>query len=218
MARSVQQILLCLFAGLFLFIQPSKQDRSVSSISGLGKQFVPFDSSYPPLLTFTAKKLLYCSLECNQRIDCRTFDFDSNSGQCRLWDVDMTTGSIVASPSKPQSVVGSIQLSPSIYANIYNQSCNACTQSRYLTCNASSNTCQCPPKTFWNGLICSVQLLSNQTCLQADVCRSDLNLTCQPSCDFTYRCSIRKSFEFYFYSSIVLSTIKNQQYSVENYE
>jgi hypothetical protein len=207
MTRSVRQLLLYLVAGLLFFIQPSTPDRSVSNIGGPGWEFAPLDSSLPPLLTFTAKKLLYCSLQCNQRTDCRTFDFDGSSRQCRLWDCDTTTGSIVASPSKPQSVVGTIQLSSSLYANMYNQSCAACVQSRYLTCNVNSSTCQCPPKSFWNGLICSAQLLPNQTCSQVDVCRSDLNLTCQPSCDFTYRCSTSKSLEFYVYSTVAFCII-----------
>ena len=168
------------------------QDESVSDISGMGWQFVPADSSLPPLLTCTTKKLLYCSLECNKRIDCRTFDYDEDSRQCRLWDVDTTTGSIVASPAKPRSSVGSIKLSSSIYANIHNQSCDKCIQSRYEICDANSSTCQCPSKTFWNGSMCLAQLLRNQICSRADACRSDLNLTCEPSCDLTYRCSTRK--------------------------
>jgi hypothetical protein len=177
-----QQLLRLLVLGLLFSIQPSTEDRSVSDISGLGEEFVPVDNSLPPLLPCTAKKLLYCHLECNKRADCRTFDYD------------MTTGSIVASPSKPQSSVGTIQLSPSIYVNINNQSCDKCFQSRYETCDTNSSTCQCPLKSYWNGSMCLAQLFLNQTCSQDDMCRSDLNLTCQPSCDFTYRCSDRKSY------------------------
>jgi hypothetical protein len=204
MTRFIQQMLFFLVVGLLFFTQPSIEDRSTSDISGLGKKFVPFDTSYPPLLTFTAQKLLYCYLECNKLIDCRTFDFDGNTRQCRLWDVDTTTGSIVASPSTPQLSVGSIQLSPSTYANIYNRSCNTCTESRYVKCNTSSNTCQCPSKTFWNGSMCLSQLLRNQICSQTGVCRSDLNLTCQPSCDFTYRCSAGKPLECHTLLKILL--------------
>jgi hypothetical protein len=211
MARFARQLLLCLVAVLLFFIQPSTQDQSVSDISNMGVEFVPIDSFLPPLLIFTSKNRLYCYLECNKRIDCRTFDFDSNSRQCRLWDCDMTTGSIVASPSKPQSVVGTIQFSSSLYANINNRSCAACAQSRYETCDVNSNTCQCPSKTFWTGSICSAQLLQNQICSQVDACRSDLNLTCQPSCDFTYRCSARKSLKFYVYSRIAFYKINNLQ-------
>jgi hypothetical protein len=193
MPRFFQKIRSILVAGLLFLIQSSMQDNSVSDMSGMGREFVPIDNSHPPLLTFTAKRSLYCSLECNKRIDCRTFDFDGQSRQCRLWDGDMTTGSSVLSPSKPQSSVGTIRLSPSIYANTHNQPCDKCAQSRYETCDVNNNTCQCPSNTFWNGSMCLSQLFQNQTCSQVDTCRSDLNLTCQPSCDFTYRCSYHKS-------------------------
>ncbi|CAF1670306.1 unnamed protein product, partial [Adineta ricciae] len=63
----------------------------------------------------------------------------------------------------------------------------------------TATTTTCSINTYWNGSICLPQLLQNQTCSQANVCRSDLNLTCQASCDFTYRCSLRKSIEFYFH-------------------
>jgi hypothetical protein len=193
MMKSLRQLLLFLIVVCLFTIQSSRQDNSVSDITAMGWQFVPFDTSFPPIFTFTTTKQLYCSLECNERIDCRTFDYDADSRQCRLWDVDTTTGSIVASPTKPRSSVGTIRLSSSIYVNSHNQSCDKCVQSRYEICNTSSNTCQCPSKTYWNGSICLVQLLENQICSGVDVCRSDLNLTCQPNCDLTYRCSACKS-------------------------
>ena len=183
--------LMVIFGHLFM-IQRSIQDKSVSVISDMGWQFVAADNSLPSLLTCTTKNRLYCSLECNQRIDCRAFDYDGDSQQCRLWDADTTTGSIVVSPSKPRSSVGSIKLTPSIYADIHNQSCDKCIHSRYEICDANSSTCQCPSKTFWNGSMCLAQLLRNQICTRVDACRSDLNLTCEPSCDLTYRCSTRK--------------------------
>lgn len=71
MARFVRQLLLCLVARLLFFIQPSTQDVSVSDISDPGWEFVPIDNSHPPLLTFTARKLLYCTLQCNRLINCR---------------------------------------------------------------------------------------------------------------------------------------------------
>ncbi|CAF0831383.1 unnamed protein product [Adineta steineri] len=103
--------------------------------------------------------------------------------------MDTTTGSIVASSSKPRSSVGSVQLSPNNYVNSHNQSCNHCDQSRYEICNVNSSTCQCPPFTYWNNGMCMTQLFQGQLCSNAYVCRTDLNLSCQPSCDFTYRCS-----------------------------
>ncbi|CAF0783037.1 unnamed protein product [Adineta steineri] len=132
---------------------------------------------------------MYCSAECNKRITCRTFDFDADSLQCRLWEMDNTTGSIVASPSKPRSSVGSVQFSPSNYVNSHNQSCSHCDQSRYEICNVNSSTCQCPPFTYWNNGMCMTQLFQGQLCSNTYGCRTDLNLSCQPSCDFTYRCT-----------------------------
>ena len=193
MVKSVRQLQQLFLIAVYVFtIKPSRQDNSISDIITMSWEFVPYDTSYPPLFTFTTTKVLYCSLECNKRIDCRTFDYDADSRHCRLWDVDQTTGSIVVSSTKPRSSVGTIRLSASIYANSHNQSCDKCVQSRYEICNASSNTCQCPSKTYWNGSMCLAQLLSNQICSQANHCRSDLNLTCQPSCDLTYRCSACK--------------------------
>ncbi|CAF1125054.1 unnamed protein product [Adineta steineri] len=165
------------------------QDQSKTKISALGYQFIPIDTSRSPLFTCTTKRSLYCSAECHKRITCRTFDFDADSLQCRLWEMDNTTGSIVASPSKPRSSVGSVQFSPNNYVNIHNQSCNHCDQSRYEICNVNSSTCQCPPFTYWNNGMCMTQLFQGQLCSHTDACRADLNLSCQPTCNFTYRCS-----------------------------
>lgn len=197
MTKFISKRVLFVVFELFFFIHSTIQDKSVTDISSLGYEFIPADTSYPPLLTLTIKKLLYCHAECNKHMNCRTFDYDASTKQCRLWDVDsITTGSIVLSSSKPQSSVGSIRLLPSIYANMHNQSCDRCDLSRYEICDTNTSRCQCPPKTFWNGSICLAQLLYNQTCSSDDVCRSDLNLTCQPNCDFTYRCLQRKLFYF----------------------
>ncbi|CAM4811635.1 unnamed protein product [Rotaria magnacalcarata] len=106
--------------------ESTAQDQSVYNISNLGHEFVPADSSLPPLLTFMTEKWLYCALQCNQRVNCQTFEFDGNSKQCRLWDTGMTIGSIVTSSSNPPSSIGTIQFSTNIYANKHNQSCDKC--------------------------------------------------------------------------------------------
>ncbi|CAF1136251.1 unnamed protein product [Adineta steineri] len=178
-----------LIFGFLLSFHLSIEDESKIKISALGNEFIPIDTSQPPLLTFTTKNMLRCSAECNKRATCRTFDFDADSLQCRLWEMDNTTGSIVTSSSKPRSSVGSVQISPSNYVNSHNQSCSHCDQSRYEICNVNSSTCQCPPFTYWNSGMCMTQLFQGQLCSNADACRADLNLSCQPSCDFTYRCS-----------------------------
>ncbi|CAF2064928.1 unnamed protein product [Rotaria magnacalcarata] len=110
----------------FFSAESTAQDQSVYNISNLGHEFVPADSSLPPLLTFMTEKWLYCALQCNQRVDCQTFEFDGNSKQCRLWDTGMTIGSIVTSSSNPPSSIGTIQFSTNIYANKHNQSCDKC--------------------------------------------------------------------------------------------
>ena len=171
--------------------------ESVFDISSFGYEFVPADSFYPPISIFSSKKLLYCSIVCNQRQDCRTFDYNEETKECRVWDVDlMTSGSIVLSFSKNRSSVGSVRFLENIYSKIYNESCDRCIQNRYIICNSNTSRCQCPPKTYWNGSICLSQLLYNQICSSNEVCRSDLNLSCEPSCDMNYRCIHRKLFLF----------------------
>ncbi|UJR24181.1 hypothetical protein I4U23_027147 [Adineta vaga] len=135
---------------LLFFIHSSIQDKLIFDIIDSGREFI----------------LYYC----------RIFDFNPDSKHCCLWDVDTTTttGSIIFSSSKPRSIVGSLRSSLNIYINIHNQSCDKCLQSRYKICDTMSQTCQCPLKTFWNGSVCSTQLLRNQIC--------------SPTCDFTYRC------------------------------
>jgi hypothetical protein len=118
-------------------------------------------------------------MQCNPRIACRTFDFDEDTGQCRLWSDDLTTGMIsLAVPAKPRSRVGIIQLTSNTYASIHNQSCSKCAQSRYEVCDPISSTCQCPSMTFWNGSMCLPQRYMNQACETPDSCRADLNLEC----------------------------------------
>ncbi|CAF4158532.1 unnamed protein product, partial [Rotaria magnacalcarata] len=61
---------------------------------------------------------------------------------------------------------------------MYNQSCSACRENRYQTCSSTTNTCQCPGNSYWNGSMCPLQLFENATCSQPDACRSDRNLSC----------------------------------------
>lgn len=207
MATIIPLSLLCLIH-FFNCIQFTIEDQSLSGITKSGWEFLPFDNSIPPILTTTAtSKLIYCSSLCNQRSDCRTYDFDYNTKLCRLWDADTTTGSIIIS-AKLQSVVGSIRFPSNIYENIYNQSCQKCVQSRYFICDQITKTCQCPFKTYWNGSICTAQLFQNQICSTVNACRTDLNLTCEPQCDKTFRCSssmLKLCRMFSLYSSVLFS-------------
>lgn len=122
-----------------------------------------------------------CASACSRLTHCRTFDYDSSSLQCRLFEADSITGAILPSAS-PTSVVGSVEITPDLYSAMHDQPCAACAGSRDEVCSTNTNTCQCPPRTYWNGQICRLQLFENDTCTQADACRSDLNLTCASNC------------------------------------
>jgi hypothetical protein len=124
---------------------------------------------------------LLCSAQCNQLTTCRIFNYDTVSKRCRLFEGDLTTGSIILS-SSTTSVVGTVQISSNLYSSVYNQSCQFCQQNRYETCSINASTCQCPGHTYWNGSVCALQLFENETCGQLNSCRSDLNLTCTTDC------------------------------------
>ncbi|CAF1389917.1 unnamed protein product [Rotaria magnacalcarata] len=163
-----------------------------SSTLSLSLQGHEFQSQYDVQLIFneTAESLILCSTACNRNPSCRTFDYDSSSRRCRLFEADLTNGAIIAMASQT-SIVGSVILSASLYASMYNQSCSACRENRYQTCSSTTNTCQCPGNSYWNGSMCPLQLFENATCSQIDACRSDLNLCCiiNSSGEFT-QCSI----------------------------
>ena len=169
--------------------------QSSAVISSFGYHFVPFDPSATPLSTLTRSSLIHCYVECNKLVECRTFDFDEDSKQCRLWSDDSTTGSIsLATSSKPRSKVGSIKITSHVYTETHGQSCEKCVESRYETCDTSTGTCQCPILTFWNGSMCMPQRYRNQSCSTLDTCRSDQNLECLDiNCNSIYTCRNRSS-------------------------
>ena len=134
------------------------------------------------LASTTAQTILTCSAACNQLSSCRTFDFDSVSKRCRLFEADsVTTGSIIVSSSST-SRVGTVQISSDLYSSTHNQPCTLCSIDRYETCSSNTSTCQCPRNSYWNGSVCALQLFENDTCGQQYICRSDLNLTCTLDC------------------------------------
>jgi hypothetical protein len=108
------------------------------------------------------------SLACNRNIQCRTFDYDSSSRVCRLFEGALETGYTVS--AAPTSRVGSVQYL-SIFFNAFQQPCSQCTEDRYLTC--LNNTCQCPLHSFWNGSQCENQRYENESCLNDEWCRHD---------------------------------------------
>jgi hypothetical protein len=154
--------------------------QSYMTLSSLGMEFQR-RMSIQQLSNTTVATKLRCSALCNQLITCRTFDYDTVSTRCRLFEADTTTGSIIVS-SSPSSLVGNVVIDASTFANTHGQSCSLCQQSRYEICSANTSTCQCPLNTYWNGRVCALKLFGNQPCLHEDACRSDLNLTCARNC------------------------------------
>ena len=163
-------------AVLALFSPVSSIFQSRIKMSSLGKEFQPRNMAQLIFQTTMASRLR-CSAACNQRPACRALDYDSASRRCRLFEGDLTTGSIVASASATSSV-GIVTLSASLFSASHNQSCSACQDSRYETCSAMTSRCQCGPRSFWDGSTCSLQQFEGGSCSQVDGCRGDLNLTC----------------------------------------
>ncbi|CAF3917958.1 unnamed protein product [Adineta steineri] len=117
------------------------------------------------------------SLACNLNIQCRTFNYDSFSRVCFLFEGSLDTGHVTA--AAPTSRIGSLNYLP-MFFNAFNQSCSQCTETRYLIC--SNNTCQCPLHLFWNGSQCENQRYENASCLNNDWCRNDpFGLICSVS-------------------------------------
>jgi hypothetical protein len=152
----------------------------------------------------TAKTKLRCSAACNQVSSCRIFDYDSVSQQCRLFEGDLTTGSIISSSSST-SVVGTVRIESTLYSSIHDQSCQSCQENRYEVCSINTTTCQCPMHTYWNGSVCALQLFQNDPCSESDMCRLDLNLNCGSYCDgYSPQCLPSVPFVYSAYNKLSL--------------
>lgn len=144
--------------------------------SSAGREFQS-RHSIQSMSNVTARSRTICSATCNQQPTCHVFDYDPSSGRCRLFEADVTVGSIILSMSLT-SIVGSVVVWPSQFTDKHNESCQACQEDRHEYCSANSSRCQCRSHTFWNGVICSLQQFGNDNCSQIDAWRTDLNLTC----------------------------------------
>jgi hypothetical protein len=116
----------------------------------------------------------------NQNRQCRTFDYDQSSLICRLFEGELSTGTILNNSTFLTSRIGTINynniISSQLYSS-YNQTCNQCNigGNRYL--EFLNNTCQCPIHTVSNGQMCMNQLYNGSNCsFSTSSCRQDLNL------------------------------------------
>jgi len=145
------------------------------ALSEAGYQFEAANS-VELLSTFNnVREIIPCATICYRNSQCRTFDFDSSSKQCRLFEGSVDTGSLVANFSTTK--VGSINISPSMYS-LYNASSDQCVDNRFLDSETVSGRCECPIHTFWNGSMCLNQRFINDTCENNDWCRIDLWINC----------------------------------------
>lgn len=127
---------------------------------------------------FNVRALIPCTTLCFSNIQCRTFAFDSNSKQCRLFEGSVDTGNILSTVST--STVGWVNLNSSMFSS-YNASNDQCVNNRFLDSETLSGRCDCPIHTFWNGSICLNQRFVNDTCQNDSWCRTDLWIKCLAS-------------------------------------
>ena len=151
--------------------------QSTIIFSDSGFEFLPTDEQALLVYQEIADLQLTCAQSCHSNVLCRIFDFDPQSGRCRIFEGDVATmGSIVGSSSS-QSIVGHIDIDSQLFA-YQGQPCSFCEGSRYLTC--INSTCQCQSHTFFDGSICRSQNLLGTQCTNETQCRMDLNFTCLP--------------------------------------
>ena len=162
--------------------QQSQIFQSSIYLASFGTTFEP-QNQIELLGTFSnIPSLIRCSMKCNQDRQCRTFDYDQSSCICRLFEGELSTGTVITNSALPSSRVGAIRYNISQTAQSYlsyNKTCNQCKsgKNRYLQC--LNNTCQCPYNTYWNGQMCLNQLYNGSNCSYGlPSCREDLNLTC----------------------------------------
>ena len=155
-------------------------------LSNMGFQFSPNDEEAVRLLERNANTIAQCAQICHWHALCRTFNFDSQSKRCRLYENDIDETDSVVLTTSVQTVVGSIQMREEDFSN-RGLACSACENSRYLVCIGS--TCQCQPHTFFNGSVCRSQKTTGGSCTNDLHCRHDLNLTCLSNmqCGCEYR-------------------------------
>lgn len=161
---------------LCLILATNGLQPALFTLSTMGNQFQAADS-IELLGTFAnIHAVIPCTMLCYENIQCRTFDFNSNSQQCRLFEGSVDTGTIL-STSVLSSVVGWINMDSSMF-DLYNASNDQCTDNRFLYSDTSSGFCSCPIHTFYNGSMCLNQRYVGEVCENNNWCRTDLFINC----------------------------------------
>ncbi|CAF1450480.1 unnamed protein product [Didymodactylos carnosus] len=152
------------------------QFQSFIHLDDLGTSFAPADP-IELINTISVSSKIGCAQACNLNSLCRTFDYDTLSKRCRLFEGEITTGKVNKSAAIP-SRVSSIAYTQQLYL-AYNQTCDQCQINRYLLC--INQTCHCPPHTYWNAWMCLNQGYNGSLCKNDEWCRTDKHITCSSS-------------------------------------
>lgn len=164
---------LVLYLSILRAIVALKQAKYTSS--GVGYQFQPANDIELLSTLNNIRTTMHCRMYCHRNIRCRTFDYDSTTKNCRVFEASIDTGYLLNNFST--SVVGGIIITPSIFS-LYNASSDQCVDSRLLNSSTSSGSCECPINTFWNGSMCLNERHVGGTCVNTQWCRRDLLYTC----------------------------------------
>ncbi len=176
---------ICQWAFLLLTINLTYSQEIFTAqivLSNLGTEYVPVVMSAQLVSTILADSIKKCAELCTANILCRVYDYGvSISNQCRLFEGDTNTLGQIASSSSTQSIVGTIQLSPNLFAEYGSPCISFCYHSRYLQCGTNF-TCECMPHTYWDpsSSMCLPQspILGSPCEQNLSMCREDLNYTC----------------------------------------
>jgi hypothetical protein len=161
--------------------QASNIFESTIRLTPLGRAFRARRSIELLNILVNVQSLTYCSMSCNQNPRCRTFDFDQSTRICRLFESELSTGTLLSNASLVSSRVGAVRYDTDRVIQTYKSLNRTCNESqlgyhRYLQC--SSHRIECPSLTFWNGQKCTNQFYSGSQCNNSNDCRVDLNLMC----------------------------------------
>ncbi len=99
--------------------------QSLTVISNEGNQFLPVVASAQLISSSFVNSLKLCATTCNTNTFCRIFDYGAiQQNQCRLLEGDVNTLGTIIPSSMPNSIVGTIQITPSLFTQ-YGQPCSS---------------------------------------------------------------------------------------------
>ncbi|CAF1428488.1 unnamed protein product [Didymodactylos carnosus] len=138
---------------LSFVIAQSQFYSSQVELTDFGEEFQTFTSTDLISTTNNTKTQLRCAMYCNLNPQCTIFDYDSATLRCRLFRNSVNMFGQAVSSTSATSIVGSILYTPELFLE-KNQSCEKCETNRYLTCDMTTLTCQCPPNFYWVDNMC----------------------------------------------------------------